>query len=108
MTNYSVAHDERLFPDSFAFRPERWLGSPRAPDGRFLSRFMVSFGKGARSCLGMPLAYAEMYLALAAVFRRFDLRLFETDRTVVDCAKDMYVPHPKEGTKGVRVLVKGA
>lgn len=70
MSNFSVAPDETLFPDSFMFRPERWLHEPKAPDGSYLSRYMVSFGRGARSCLGIALAYAEIYIALATVFRR--------------------------------------
>lgn len=43
-------HDERLFPDSDEFRPERWL-DPEAR--RELERGMLAFGKGSRACLGM-------------------------------------------------------
>lgn len=107
MDIYSIAHDEKLYPDSFTFKPERWLNNPKGPDGqKYLSRYMVSFSKGSRSCVGMHLAYAEVYIALATVFRRFSFELFETDRTAVDCHSDMFVPHPKHGTKGVRVMVK--
>lgn len=106
MSNFSVAHDEKLFPDSFTFRPERWLHEPKAPDGSHLSRYMVSFGRGPRSCVGITLAYAEMYITLATVFRRCEFELFQTGRDAVDCYHDMFVPHPKPGTLGVRVLVK--
>lgn len=57
-------------------------------------------------CLGMNLANAEMYLALAHVFRRLDLELFETKRNAVDMDADYFIPVAKAGTKGVRVLVK--
>ncbi|KAK7960784.1 hypothetical protein PG988_011998 [Apiospora saccharicola] len=50
-------HDERIFADSYAFRLERWVGNPR------LDSYLVSFGKGGRACLGINLAYAELYLA---------------------------------------------
>lgn len=106
MSNFSVSHDENLFPDSFTFRPERWLDAPKAPDGKYLSRYMVSFGKGTRTCLGMTLAYAEMYIALATVFRRCEFQLFQTKRDAVECYREMFVPHPKPGTLGVRALVK--
>lgn len=106
MSNFSVSHDEELFPDSFTFQPERWPNAPKAPDGKYLSRYMVSFGKGTRSCLGMTLAYAEMYIAIATVFRRCEFELFRTNRDAVDCYRDMYVPHPKPGTLGVRARVK--
>jgi cytochrome P450 len=28
MDNYAVAHDEQIFPDSFAYKPSRWLNHP--------------------------------------------------------------------------------
>lgn len=45
-------HDERAFPDSTAFIPERWLdeNNQRRKD---LDRSMLAFSKGSRSCLGM-------------------------------------------------------
>lgn len=106
MSIYSIAHDENIFPDSYNFNPSRWLDNPRGPDGqKFLSRYMVSFAKGNRMCLGMHLAYAEIYLALATVFRRFEMRLWETERADVECVSDMFVPHPRKGSKGVRVII---
>ncbi|GKZ66598.1 hypothetical protein AnigIFM60653_002813 [Aspergillus niger] len=105
MDNYSVSHDEAIFPDSFTFKPERWLDDPVAPDGRKLTRYLVSFGRGTRSCLGINLAYAEMYISLANVYRNFEFELFETSRESVDVYRDMFLPHPKPGTQGVRVKV---
>lgn len=105
MDNYLVSHDEAIFPDSFTFKPERWLDDPVAPDGRKLTRYLVSFGRGTRSCLGINLAYAEMYISLANVYRNFEFELFETSRESVDVYRDMFLPHPKPGTQGVRVKV---
>lgn len=107
MDNYAVSHDEAIFPDSFRFDPARWLGDPRAPDGRQLGRYMVSFGKGTRSCTGMQLGYAELYVALASFFRSplaLRARLHDTDRSDVDLARDRFAPRPKKGSKGVRVV----
>lgn len=53
MTVVDVHHDETLFPDSFRFVPQRWLGEPKAPDGRPLEHYLLAFGKGPRICLGM-------------------------------------------------------
>ncbi|PYH94387.1 cytochrome P450 [Aspergillus ellipticus CBS 707.79] len=105
MDIYAVSHDETIFPDSFTYRPERWLNDPVAPDGRKLARYLVCFGRGTRSCLGVNIAYAEMYISLANVYRNFDFELFETDRSSVDCYSDMFLPHAKPGTQGVRVKV---
>lgn len=108
MDNYAVSHDPAIFPDHTTYNPSRWLGDPKAPDGKHLSRYMISFGRGPRSCVGMQLAYAELFIGLSTLFRRFDFELFETDRAAVDCYMDMFLPRPKLGTKGVRVLVKSA
>lgn len=105
MDNYTVSHDEAIFPDNRSFRPERWLGAPKAPDGKQLSRYMVAFGRGTRSCVGMQLAYAELYIGISTLFRRFRMRLYETERDAVDLYMDRFVPRPRPHTKGVRVLV---
>lgn len=52
------------------------------------------------------LAYAELFLTLAGVFRRFDLDLYETTISDVKIARDAFVPAPKVGSRGVRVMVK--
>lgn len=107
MSIYSISHDEMIFPDSYIFNPSRWLDNPKGPDGqKHLSRYMLSFGTGNRICLGMRLAYAEIFLALATVFRRFEMVLFETARGDVEAHRDMLVPRPKKGSKGVKILVK--
>jgi cytochrome P450 len=38
----------------------------------------MAFSKGPRSCIGINLAYAELYLNLGYMVRRFDLEPFET------------------------------
>jgi cytochrome P450 len=107
MSAYDVHHDEAVFPNSFEFMPERWIGNPG------LERYLVSFGKGSRQCLGMNLAYAEMYLVLARVFRWFGdgegdvgrLELWETDESDVKMVAEVLVPFAREGSKGVRAVV---
>lgn len=51
------------------------------------------------------LAYAELYLALAAIVRRFNLFLHETDFSDIEAVCDAVMPLPRADTKGVRVLV---
>ncbi|KAJ5173752.1 Cytochrome P450 [Penicillium coprophilum] len=106
---YHMHTNEHIFPDPDVYRPERWLGNPRGPDGvKQLSRYNVAFGRGGRMCLGMQLAYAAMYLMIASLIRRFDLELFETSREDVEFYYDWLVPHARLESKGVRVLVKMA
>ncbi|OTB08292.1 hypothetical protein M426DRAFT_52547 [Hypoxylon sp. CI-4A] len=105
MDNYTASHDPWAFPDPYEFRPERWEGNPRAPDGKQLTSYMIAFGRGTRSCVGMQLAYADLYIGLVTFYRRFDCAMFETERDAVDCYYDSFVPRAKPGTKGVRVKV---
>ncbi|KAK7931818.1 Cyrochrome P450 monooxygenase [Apiospora marii] len=99
-------HNEDVYPNSYAFRPERWLEAS-ADQRRQMESSLTSFGKGSRICLGMQLAYANMYLALAALTLRVfpSMKLFETDVTDVAWDCDYFVPVPRKWSKGVRVLI---
>jgi len=100
MTSVDILMDEDIFPNPKAFIPERWIKDPK------LGRYFVPFGKGSRSCLGINLAQAELYIALASVFRRFSFELYETDVSDVEMAHAYLVPYPKWESKGVQVKVK--
>jgi cytochrome P450 len=71
MSGTFVHESEVLFHDAKTFNPDRWL----ADDSAVLERWLVPFSKGPRMCIGQNLAYCEMFLGFAALFRRFDLRL---------------------------------
>jgi cytochrome P450 len=77
-----------LFADPHAFRPDRWL----APDAKALEQWLVAFSKGPRSCLGINLAWCELYIAFATMLRRFDMSLDGT--TEEDLAwRDCFTPY---------------
>ena len=54
-------------------------------------------------CIGINLAYAEMYLTTFEVFSRFDLKLYGTTHRDVDICHDFFVGKPKLDSQGVRV-----
>lgn len=71
------------------------------------------------SRVSINLAYQELYLMTAAVFRKYDLydgtgtqhgptlALYETTRERdVDMVHDFVVPFPARGSKGVRLLIR--
>ncbi len=65
-------HREDLYPDPFAFRPERWLdgeGGVHKPG----TYEWLPFGGGTRRCLGAALAMAEQRVVLEMMTRRLDL-----------------------------------
>jgi len=51
------------------------------------------------------LAYAELFLTMATIFRWYKFELFETDVSDIALKHDMFLPFPKLDSKGVRVLV---
>ena len=61
---YLIHHDPDIYPDPYAFRPERFLGeSP----GTYT---WIPFGGGRRRCLGASFAMLEMKIVLRAVLSR--------------------------------------
>jgi cytochrome P450 len=61
---YLIHHDPEIYPDPYAFRPERFLGeSP----GTYT---WIPFGGGRRRCLGASFAQLEMKIVLRAVLSR--------------------------------------
>jgi cytochrome P450 len=62
-----VHHREDVYPEPFAFRPERFLNRKSG------TYEWIPFGGGIRRCLGATLAMAEQRVVLEAVARRTDL-----------------------------------
>ncbi|TAQ84226.1 hypothetical protein B7494_g7460 [Chlorociboria aeruginascens] len=89
MSIYHMHYHEDLFQSPRTFDPERWLAGPEVVQERL--KFMVAFSRGNRSCLGINLAYMEMYMAIAYIIRRFELQLVDTTRKDMEW-DDMVVP----------------
>ncbi|KAL8685638.1 MAG: hypothetical protein Q9218_007635 [Villophora microphyllina] len=104
MTSVFMHEDESIFPNHKEFKPERWLDAKGA--GSRLDRYLVSFGRGTRQCIGISLAYAELYMTVATIFRRFELELFETDGSTVEYSRDHFNAMPEKRCDSVKVLVK--
>ena len=80
-------HREDLYPDPFAFKPERWFGAKQPDDpGADPSNEAgcrgvrkpgtyewIPFGGGTRRCLGAALAMAEQRVVLSMMAERLDL-----------------------------------
>ncbi len=62
-----IHHREDIYPDPFAFRPERWIGNKPG------TYSWIPFGGGTRRCLGATLAMAEQRVVLAEMARRLEL-----------------------------------
>jgi cytochrome P450 family 135 len=82
-----------VYPEPFAFRPERFLESPPA------TYSWVPFGGGARRCLGGAFAEFEMRVVLATVLERCVLRA--ADRRLERPARRNVTLSPRRGTRVV-------
>lgn len=84
-----LVHKSRIiFEDPEVFDPGRWMGK----DSRDLEKWLVSFSRGPRSCLGINLAWCELYLVFATLLRRFELRLDRT-RPIELAWRDCFTPY---------------
>lgn len=81
-----AARDAEHFADPEAFRPERWL-SPSVEGGAHEPAAHLPFGSGPRICPGRSLAILEMRVALAMIFRNFDIERVGSRRDVKEVLK---------------------
>lgn len=73
MSPFCLHRDETVFPSPLSFRPERWLtpSGGLIPESDLRNRYFWAFSSGARMCIGMHLANAEMLTLLAALYRKY-------------------------------------
>ncbi|ODM14270.1 hypothetical protein SI65_10325 [Aspergillus cristatus] len=103
--NNFILMNPDIFPDPHAFDPERWIRA--AASGERLDRYLVIFSRGSRICQGLNLAYAELFIVLATLMRRFDMELYETTKKDIEFVRDFATPYPESGNFKVKVLVTG-
>ena len=62
-----VQRDEAIYDDRIEFKPERFIGNPKAFSG------WIPFGGGRRRCVGSHMALLEMKVVIRAVLDRVEL-----------------------------------
>jgi cytochrome P450 len=73
MSPYCLHREPSIFPDPLIFNPGRWLTKEGGliPEADPRNKWFWAFGSGARMCLGIHLANAEMLTLTAAIFRKY-------------------------------------
>ncbi|KAL5354952.1 cytochrome P450 [Aspergillus floccosus] len=104
-SSYTVHRDETIFPDPDKFDPERWIRASH--EGKNLTRHLVSFTRGSRACLGMNLAYMELYLTIASFVRRFDIELHDTTPEDMRITHELGIGFTRRGDVQVYAKVTG-
>ncbi|KAL5346712.1 hypothetical protein ACLOAV_008419 [Pseudogymnoascus australis] len=127
MSIAQLHHDETNFPNSHEWIPERWLNEKGDLDHK-LDKYLLSFTRGSRQCLGMHLGYSELYLVLSAIWTLYGsqagvtelgekyegvrfkgdigvLDLFKTCKGDVELYGDSFLPLVKPGSHGIQLKV---
>lgn len=97
---YAVHHSEILYPDSYTYKPERWIvseGNPKEAVERARDAFSP-FSLGSRACAGRNMAYMELADAVAKTIWCADFRRAEGPLGLVAAGR----PGAKDGRHRVR------
>lgn len=95
----------------YVIPPERWL-SGQGADGKGivnveLQRYLTPFAKWTRVCVGLNLAWAELYLIVAALLRRYELEMQGTARERdVDVVRDYRAGLLSAKSRGLEVKLE--
>ncbi|KAM0809260.1 putative Cytochrome P450-like protein [Seiridium cardinale] len=83
VAHYAIHHNEALYPDSFSYRPQRWLTEPQKDETIDEAKHRVQlvqsgfcpFSIGPRGCVGKGLAMKELMITIGRVVWLYDMRL---------------------------------
>ena len=67
----NMLHDPEIYPDPFAFNPDRYIASSQQPAQR--DPRTICFGFGRRICPGLNLAEASLYSVISTCLAVFDI-----------------------------------
>ncbi|KAF4987439.1 hypothetical protein FDECE_15429 [Fusarium decemcellulare] len=113
MTAPLVNRNPDLYPNPLEFRPDRYLEQPG------LAAYQFSFSKGTRQCVGINLAYQELQIFTAGIFRKYSaydpskdrqggptLELYKTKREDVSIYSDYITFGQYPGSEGLRLIIR--
>ncbi|KAG9241457.1 trichodiene oxygenase [Calycina marina] len=88
MTTILLHTDPAIYPEPSNFNPDRWM---HLNERENLGKVFAPFSRGSRMCIGMHLAWAEMYLIVASLVQKFDFRFNNATAKDFECESDQFV-----------------
>lgn len=85
---YAIHHHADYVHDPFVFDPTRWLKEGHVQDKDALQAVFNPFSLGHRACLGKPLVYMEIGIAIARLVWEYDMRLASDQQVDAGIARD--------------------
>jgi len=70
--NWSINHDEKVFPEPFKFNTDRWINDEGKLRADLQEKFFP-YGIGKRSCVGKSLAKMQIFLTTANIVKRLKI-----------------------------------
>ena len=92
MMNYSTHHNKEIFPNPFAFDPDRWLNTTSD-----MQEAWMPFSRGSRMCIGINLALMELKMIIASIVYSWELKVGERTVDGTMDITDHFVMMPKGG-----------
>jgi len=78
-SSYVIHHNEKYFPDSFAYNPQRWLVDEKTgvseDDVELALSAFCPFSTGPRGCVGKSFAIKEIMITIARLIVLYEMRL---------------------------------
>ncbi|KAH7320866.1 putative flavonoid 3-hydroxylase [Stachybotrys elegans] len=105
LTPFYMLRDPSIFERPEEFLPERWL--PGNPDLDRINHYYIPFNRGSRMCLGQHLAMAEIYIALAVLFRCYKFELYDVvyERDI-ELIRNCFAGEVSKESPGVRIRME--
>ena len=83
VSHYALHHNEEYYPDSFIYKPERWLTDRNVGESKEEAEKRVylahsafcPFSIGPRGCVGKGLAMKELMITIGRIVWLYDMRL---------------------------------
>nr|XP_056720845.1 25-hydroxyvitamin D-1 alpha hydroxylase, mitochondrial isoform X2 [Euleptes europaea] len=88
LCQYATSRDEKYFSNPNSFQPERWLHK----EDSHHPYASIPFGFGKRSCVGRRIAELEVYLAMARILMRFEVKPAQEGHAVKPMTRTLLVP----------------